>query len=274
MEADFSWMAWDWHPDIFFGLLLLQTAYMLGVGPLRKRYGWADSVDSRHVFQFTAGIVLLFLALHSPLHDLADNYLFTAHMVQHMLMILAAAPLLIMGTPGWLLRPLLSPPLVAKVASVLTRPLVAFLVFNGSLAFWHLEPLFDSALNNHGVHVVEHLSFIFTGLIVWWPILSPMHEFPRLNYPGQMLYLFLLSFLPAVLGAFITFTKGIMYPLYAEAPRVYDISPILDQQMAGLLMKTLGAVVYIAILIVIFFKWYSEEEEKDRTESASGELVS
>ena len=264
--GEFSWLAWEWHPDIFIGLLLLEAAYVYGVGPLRRRYGWADRVEAKHLVLFTLGVLTLFIALVSPLHDLGDAYLFSAHMTQHMLMILVAAPLLLMGTPDWLLRPLLSHDIVMKGGTFLRKPLVAFVIFNGTLALWHLPTLYGLALHNHGVHIVQHLSFIFTGLLVWWPILSPLRELPRLNYPLQMLYLFLLSFLPAVVGALITFTGSVIYLWYDQAPRVYDISPLVDQQMAGLLMKTLGTIVYISFLITVFFKWYNQEEEEARAE--------
>ena len=114
-------------------------------------------------------------------------------MVQHLLLALVVAPLLIMGTPGGMLRPALALRGVGPVARWLTAPAHCFAIFNVVLAAWHLPPLYNYALAHHPVHIVQHLMFMAASVLMWWPVLSPLPELPRLSYPGQMLYLFLLS---------------------------------------------------------------------------------
>jgi putative membrane protein len=269
--ATFSWSHWHIHPSITLGVLLLAGGYLAGVGPLRQRYGWAERQDLRRGLVFGLGLLLLFLALQSPLHDLGDDYLFSAHMSQHMVLILAVAPLLLLGTPGWLLRPLLRRRPVIAVMRWATRPVTAIILFNLTLLLWHLPGPYESALELRGIHVVEHMLFLGTALLLWWPVLSPSEELPRLGPPGQMLYLFVQSLLPAVLGAFITFTTDQLYDFYAEAPRVYGISPVTDQQLGGLIMKIPGSLVFWGTITVIFFSWAAREEAAEAAEKEQSE---
>ena len=174
------------------------------------------------------------VALVSPLHELGDNYLFSAHMVQHLLMTLVAPPLLLLGTPAWLIRPLLSGARVLRVARFLTLPVVAFVLFNTVFALWHVPALYDLALRELGIHILEHLMFLGAGAIMWWPILSPLPELPRPQYLVQMLYLFVQPTVPSVLGALITFSGSVLYDWYAEAPRLWEISAIRTSRSAAL----------------------------------------
>ncbi|MBW8769528.1 MAG: cytochrome c oxidase assembly protein, partial [Gemmatimonadetes bacterium] len=142
---------------------------------------------------FFGALTLIFLSLNGWLHDLSDGYLFSAHMVQHLVLTLVAPPMLIMGTPGWMLRPALRWRGVGPVARWLTAPSHCFIIFNVVLAAWHLPPMYEYAMAHHPVHIVQHLCFMTAAVLMWWPVLSPLPELPRLSYPGQMLYLFLLS---------------------------------------------------------------------------------
>ena len=242
----------------------------MGVGPLRRRFGLAEGIASSRVFLFLAGVLILFVALLSPLHELGDNYLFSAHMVQHLLLMLVVPPLLLWGTPSWLLRPLMRSPPVLGIARFLTRPVAAFVLFNAVLVLWHLPGLYDLALRERDIHILEHMMFIGASVIMWWPILSPLRELPRPPYLVQTLYLFLLPTVPAIVGAFITFSDGIVYTWYAEAPRVWDISAHTDQQFGGLIMWVPGGLVFFLALVITFLIWaYQEESEgrRQRTQS-------
>ena len=117
-------------------------AYLLGVGPLRRHFGWAQRVGAGQVTLFLIGVLVIVIALLSPLHDLGDSYLFSAHMVQHLLLTLVAPPLLLMGTPPWLIRPLLTGPRVLRAARFLTLPVVAFVLFNMVFVFCGTCPRF------------------------------------------------------------------------------------------------------------------------------------
>ena len=207
-------------------------------------------------------LLTLFLSLNGWLHDLSDSYLFSAHMVQHLLLTLVVAPLLIMATPGWMLRPALRSRAVQAVAGWMTHPFRAFAIFNVVMAAWHLPPLYNLAMAHHNVHIVQHLMFLVAAVLMWWPILSPLPELPRLPYPLQMLYLFLMSIPMSIVAVYIAYADAVLYPAYATAPRVWGISPMQDQLIGGLIMWIPGGLFFFAIISVIFFKWQQHEGDE------------
>jgi putative membrane protein len=253
---------WQWNldPALLAGIAGVTAIYLVALGPRRDRFPGAAPVGRGRVTAFLAGLVTAALALVSPLHVLGERYLLTAHMVQHLLLTLVVPPLLLLGTPGWLLRPLLRLPYVRPLASFLTSPVVAFLLFNGTFALWHAPALYDLALRVEWVHILEHQSFTLTALLSWWPVLSPLPELPRLSRPAQVLYLFLQSLPPTIIGALITFASAVLYPTYAAAPRLFGLSPLDDQQLAGLIMWVPGALVYLLALSIVFIAWLEGEE--------------
>lgn len=259
-SADFSWASWHGHPSVIAGLLVLTGGYLLGVGPLRRRFGWAPAVEARQVMLFLIGMLLVFVALLSPLHELGDNYLFSAHMVQHLVLTLVVPPLLLIGTPAWLLRPVLSFPGVFKVARYVTKPVIAFVLFNAVFAAWHVPAFYDLALRELEIHILEHLMFLSVGVVLWWPILSPLPELPRATYLVQTVYLFVQPTVPAILGAMIAFSDTVLYEWYEAAPRIWSISAIDDQQVGGLIMWVPGGLVFLLTLVVVFLVWAGKEE--------------
>ena len=263
------WTQWHSHPDALIGLALLEGAYLLGVGPLRERYNLADSVDPRQVATFTAGVLTIFVALLSPIHDLSNTYLFSAHMVQHVLLTLVAPPLLILGLPDWLIRPLLRPNWAFRLMRYGTHPVVAFATFNVIFSLWHIPALYESSVANHGVHVLEHILFMAAAVLMWWPLASNMPELPRLSYPQQIAYLFLLSIAQLIIFAPITFSREPLYQHYAEAPRIWSISAVVDQQVGAIIMKIGGGAIFIVLIIVAFFRWFNREANAGMPEPSS-----
>ena len=261
-SADFSWTVWNADWSVVIGLLILGGAYLYGAGPLRERFGWAEYVEPGKVAAFFGGLLVIFLALVGPLHELAENYFFTAHMTQHLLLQLAMPPLLILGTPNWLLRPLLRSPRVVRMGRLLVHPVTAFALFNAVLVGWHLPPLYDLALKHHNLHIAQHFIFMVTAVIAWWPLLSPLPELPRPHPSVQMVYLFAQSVPMGFLGAIITFAGEPTYTFYAEAPRLWGISALVDQQLGGVLMKSAAGVVFLVALSVVFFTWFAREERE------------
>ena len=262
------WTHWHAHPDVLIGLAALQGAYLLGVGPLRARHRLADQHDPRQTATFTAGVLVIFVALLSPIHEISDRYLFSAHMLQHVLLTLVAPPLLLLGTPDWLIRPLLRPNWSFRLARLATHPISAFVLFNVAFSVWHIPALYDISVTNHGVHVAEHLLFIATAVLLWWPIASSMPELPRLSYPSQIGYLFLLSIAQIIVFAPVVFSKQPLYDYYVSAPRLWDISPLVDQQVGAIIMKMGGGVLFLTLIVVLFFRWFNQEEKRraDRQE--------
>jgi putative membrane protein len=204
---------------------------------------------------FYTALALIFLSLNGWLHDLSDGYLFSAHMVQHLVLTLVAPPVLVMGTPGWMLRPALRWPVVGPLARWVTTPARCFAIFNLVLVTWHLPPVYDLAMRHHAVHIVQHLCFMTAAVLMWWPVLSPLPELPRLSYPGQMLYLFLMTIPMSLVAICIGYADTLLYPFYASAARLWGITPMQDQMIGALIMWIPGGLFFFAIISVVFFRW-------------------
>lgn len=252
----------NWHPDVLLVLSGLEAAYLWLLARYRPTPRSAESRLGRRVLLFSIGVLVLAIAEGPPLHDLSEQYLLSAHMLQHLLIQMAAVPLLLLGTPAWLLRPLLELTGSLGLLRALTRPLVAFGVFGLTLALWHVPELYDLALRQHPVHIVQHATFFVAAVLMWWPLVSPLPEAPPASYPVQMLYLFVVSTVPAIIAAFLTFSEEVLYPTYSAAPRLLALTPLADQQLAGLAMKLLGSVVLWLVLGTIFFRWYRHDQQE------------
>lgn len=256
-SASLSWTSFSVHPSTVVGLLALGALYWW-----RARAGarsGAPPLGRARPTMFAAAVVTMFLSLNGWLHDLSDSYLFSAHMLQHLLLAFAVAPLLVMGTPGWMLRPALRHRAVARAARALTRPKVCFAVFNVVMAAWHVPVLYNTAMAYHPIHIVMHLTMLAAAVMMWWPVLSPLPELPRLAYPMQMLYLFLMTIPMSIIAVCIAYSGHVLYPAYASAPRVVDLSPMQDQLIGGLLMWVPGGLYFFIVISVIFFRWQQAE---------------
>jgi len=214
---------------------------------------------------FVTGLLVMLGSLNGPIHDLSDNYLFSIHMAQHLLLTMVLPPLLIAGTPGWLIDAAARPPLVRGVARFLTHPVVAGVLFSAVLLVWHTADAYDLMMRNHDVHVVTHLMFMVTAVLLWWPVTSPSATLPRLGPGIGMLYLFLAQIPMQILGAIITFADTPLYPWYSTAPRTWGLSPLDDQKLGGLLMWIPGNLWIWGAMSVLFFAWVKREREEDGT---------
>jgi putative membrane protein len=254
----YEW-SWSLHPSVIIGTGLLGALYFYGIGPLRRRQGWPP--PSRwQILSFCAALLVLLVSLNGPVHDLSDYYLFSMHMVQHLVLTLLFPPLLLAGIPPWLLRPLLVRPSVLRIARFLTRPWAAAILFSVSIAVWHLSPFYDLMMRSHEVHIATHLLFMVTATLMWFPVMSPAPELPRLPSGIAMLYLFLVGIPMQIVAALITFSDEVLYPWYVAAPRTWGLSPLDDQQLGGLLMWVPGNLWLFAAIGVLFFRWAREEE--------------
>lgn len=261
------------HPSTVVGIVGLAALYEARAPAARRaaktgQDGGSTPRPSQRV-AFYVALLVMFLSLNGWLHDLSDSYLFSAHMVQHLMLALVVAPLMIMGTPGAMLRPVLRVPGMTPLARWLTAPTHCFAIFNVVVAGWHLPPLYNYALAHHPVHIAQHLMFLVASVIMWWPVLSPLPELPRLSYPGQMLYLFLLTIPMAIISVYISYADTILYPLYSSAPRIWGITPMNDQLIGGLIMWIPGGLYFFTIISVVFFRW----QQRDGVETRAGAQV-
>ncbi len=255
-----SW--WMIEPPITIGVILACALYLYAVGPLRRRFGWAERVERQQVIMFFLAMLIVFGSLQGPLHELSDYYSFSAHMVQHLLVTLIMPPLLLKGIPEWLINPVLRARFVLPIARFVTGPFIAFALFNIIFSLWHVPAFYQRALGDPAVHSLEHILFMGTGILTWWPIFSPTSLLPRLSEPWQMFYLFAQSLIPTVLGALITFADFVMYPFYAAAPRIIALPPLEDQQIAGLIMWLGGAAIVLFVLTIRFFRWMERDADE------------
>lgn len=257
---------WEFHlhPDVWLLMGGLLAGYMAATevwGPRVTEPG-VPAATTKQKSMFVAGILVLWLAADWPMHDISEGYLFSVHMLQHLLFSFVAPPLILLGIPKWLLRKLFSPPLLMKALRRLTRPLVAIVLFNGFIAISHWPELVNLSLRVEPVHFLVHLVLVLTSLLMWWPVVDPLPEMARLSTPAKMLYLFLQSIIPTVPASFLTFSSGVVYKFYASVPHPW-IDAVNDQQIAGLIMKLGGGALLWGIITVMFFKWSAREESPD-----------
>lgn len=249
--------AWHAHPDVWLLFGSIIAAYLIAGRRQARETG--GTVDARCTRFFLIGIAVLWIGADWPIHDLAERYLYSVHMTQHILFTLIAPPILIAGMPAWLLRRFLRPRAVATAFRFLTRPLVALIAFNSALLFVHWPAVVALSVRSEWSHFGLHVVLVSTALLMWWPVMSPLPEYPALPAPGQMLYLFLQSLAPTIPASFLTFGSRVLYPVYATFPRIWGIGARTDQLMAGLIMKLVGGAILWVFIQAIFFRWYRQE---------------
>ena len=255
--------AWHFHPDVLVLVALLFGGYLLALRHQSAKTG-TPAATRRQIVSFSAGVATLFVASTWPVHDLAERYLYSVHMVQHLLMTLIAAPLILLGTPTWLARTILSKGKTLPIVRTMSRPVPNLIQANLVLVLSHWPLIVRGTVEFHALHFVAHAVLLTSALVMWMPVASPLPEIPRLQPLLQMLYLFLQTIIPTIPASFLTFGRGLLYPVYGTFPRIWDISAITDQQVAGLIMK-IGAGSFLWVVItVIFFKWYAREEKKPK----------
>ena len=246
------------HPEVVLAAALAAALYA-------RALRWAPATRGQAA-RFVGALVAVVLALNGPLHDLSDWYLFSAHMVQHIVLTLVAPPLLLSGLPpamaDALLRPVLARPVTAAIARTLTRPLPAFALYAAGLIVWHFPAPYNAALERHGWHIVEHAVFMVTATLGWWPILSPSRALPALPYAAQLLYLFVFGMPMTVVAAMIASAEQVLYPFYEAAPRITALTPLADQQLGGLIMWVPSGLIPLAAFTIVFFRWVAAEADE------------
>lgn len=248
--------------EVVAGLVTLLVAYATALGSLGPTAPRPERVEPWRVLSFVGGLLTLFLALTGPLGDLAGIFLFSAHMVQHLILTLAVPPLLLFGTPGWMLRPLLHSRAVRRVAYSLTRAPIALAVFSLVLGAWHLPLLYNLSLAYPSAHALMHVTFVLSAALGWWPIMSPLAELPRPALPLQLLYVMALGMPMVVVAALVTLAPEMLYPHYAAAPRLWGLDPLQDQRVGGIIMWVPAHVVFVIPFTLIFFRWARAESDE------------
>ena len=260
-----DWSHWHNEPYLIGGLIFMAWAYALATGPFRQRIAPGTVYPRSQAWCFYSSVVLFYLAVGSPLDQVGERFLFSAHMLQHQILMYPSAILWVIGLPPWLVDWVAARSPLRQIGYFITRPIIAGLLYVIIQSVWHAPTLYDWALQNRFVHVLEHLTFYGSSVIYWWPLLSPSKIWPPVRYPTQMLYLLAVMIGLIPLAAFITFANDVLYPTYEFAPRlVAGFSPADDQLLAGVMMKLGGVIVTFIAFATIFYRWYQDTERSSR----------
>lgn len=255
LHHDVVGIGWTWEPSVLIGIALLTLGYFFVGRNLRQRHpGQPWSVWRRMAFH--AGTALVFIGLSSPLDALGDHYLFSAHMTQHLLFLFASPLLWLIGIPSWAAEAVLPDGRVRRWIRTLCQPAIAGLLWVGVMWLWHIPQFYDASLENEGLHIFEHLTFLAVSTIGWWPVFGPYPaEIRREPILSQALYLFFVSLPCTALAAILTLSPRLLYPFYAQAPRLFGWTPLFDQQLGGLLMWLPGDMFLMGAAISVLIQW-------------------
>ncbi|HRE80842.1 MAG TPA: cytochrome c oxidase assembly protein [Opitutaceae bacterium] len=260
-----DWRHWHNEPYLVGGLILLGWAYTLFCGPLRSLFGSDLPYPKAKAIAFYSALVIFYLAVGSPLDQVGERYLLSAHMIQHQLLLYPAAILFLCGLPSWLFSSLLRSTSRQRFFRLITHPISCALIYISVLSAWHVPAIYDWALQDKIVHVIEHLMFFVAALFYWWPLLSPAREIPPIKPGAQILYLLAVTIGMTPLFAFLAFSEEILYPTYEFAPRLFaDFDPAEDQLLGAAIMKLGGMAVTFCALAFAFYRWYVTSDSLGR----------
>jgi len=249
----------EWHPEVLalIAFLIGSYTYLVRViGPAAVRAG-ERPISRRNMWCFVAAMVLLWSASDWPIHDIGEGYLYSAHMLQHMMLTYLLPPLALLATPEWLLRVLIGNGRMYRSVRWLCHPVVAGVVFNVAVMVTHVPGVVNASVGSGPLHYSLHLMAVMSALLMWMAVCGPIPEF-HIGTGAKMIYLFLQSVVPTVPAAWLTFAEGTVYRHYGEqAVRVWGLTVSEDQQIAGAVMKTGGSLFLWSIIVWMWFKRFS-----------------
>ena len=269
-DADELWSAWSFDPVVVAMLIASAGIYTIGIGKLWRESGRGSAISVRGAICYGLGWLSLVLALISPIHSWGE-VLFAAHMTQHEMLMLISAPLIVLGRP--LIAAMWAMPrawrlvvgagvrydTISRTWGFFTGPTVAFIVHGLALWVWHIPLLFQATLESDVIHTLQHASFLGSALLFWWAIIYGKRGVA--SYGAGVLYLFVTSIHSGILGAFLTFTRRLWYPIYAPTAAEWGLTPIEDQQLGGLIMWVPAGIVYIIAALFMFAAWINASEK-------------
>jgi cytochrome c oxidase assembly factor CtaG len=267
--------SWTFDPWIIIPLLLTAGVYLRGWRELHRRLPGRFALWRLIAFQ--AGLLTIFLAVASPLHPLGE-LLLQFHMIQHLVLMMVAPPLLLLGAPllpllRGLPRPVLqrglglffSSRVLQRLGQFLTHPIVCLIAFTVSNVAWHLPVLYELALRSDFWHNAQHICFLGTGLLFWWPVVQPWPS--RLRWPRWTMipYLLIADIQNTALSAFLIFSERVLYPNYAAVPRLWGISVLDDQATAGAIMWVPGSLIFLIPVAILVIRWLDSRQGPSMT---------
>jgi putative membrane protein len=252
-----------WTLPVPLDLVLILEAFLYLRGWIHLRLSGVNVIPSWRAASFLLGLFLIWLAIGSPLAAF-DEQLLTVHMVQHLLLMTLAPPLILLGAPVMpllhglprrfvqiYLAPLFRFPPVQRIGRLFSHPAFCWFAAAAALVGWHIPYAFTLGLQSETWHVVEHSCFLVAGFLFWWPVIQPWPSVPHWPRWSILLYLFLATLPCDILSAYLTFCDRVVYPVYLNTPRRFALSPLADQQCAGALMWTCITIVYLVPAVIL-----------------------
>ena len=258
-SADF----WRWqpHPEVWVLLAGLVGLYVYALRSLGPRVVPAGQpvVTAAQKRWFALGMAMLWVASDWPVHDIAEEYLYSVHMLQHMVLTFFLPPVMLLATPEWLARIVIGDGAIGRAFLKIARPIPAAVIFNAVQLLTHWQGIVNASVSNGLLHYALHTLVVVTALAVWMPVVSPLPEY-RISVPAQCIHLFLTSIVPTIPAAWLALAEGTLYEAYDTPARLFGISVTADQQIAGLFMKLGGGVFLWIVIVTLFFRWSAKQD--------------
>ncbi len=267
-----------WSPELIVFTILLAVLYLLAVGRFRIHFADAAPVPPGKKLLFLTGLVLLYFGLGSPL-NVVGHYMFSVHMVQQCVLYLIMPPLLLLGTPDWLLRPVFRKKPVQRLMRVFTNPFLGLLLFNSLFSLYHLPAILDEVMQSAALVNLSHLVLLGAAFVMWLPVVCPLPELDKLTELRKLGYMFANGVLLTPACALIIFAGAPVYATYLDGPTllctpffsttadipklITGLSTLEDQQLGGVLMKLLQEFTYGTVLVYNLRKWFNREKDAD-----------
>lgn len=233
------------------------------IQPKAIRAGYAPITRSQKRW-YVAAVVTMWISSDWPMHDIAERYLYSVHMVQHLLLAMIIPAMFVLATPHWLIELVVGPnPRLWEGLRRLVHPLTGIIVFNATTALLHWSVLVKLSVENGGLHFALHLLVFLAGLTMWMPVIGPIEEW-HLGPIGKLLYLFSMTIVPTVPGGWLVFAEDVVYPSYDTAFRAFGLSALADQQLAGAIMKLVGGFFLWVVIAILWFRYAGQAEEEAR----------
>jgi putative membrane protein len=260
-----------WRYQLHLEVWLL-TAFLIGsyiyvvrvLGPRAVPVG-EPIVTRRQLTCFIAGILIMLLSTDWPMHDIAEEYLYSVHMFQHMALTYFMPPLVVLATPEWFVRTLVGNGRAYRALRFFTFPVRAGLLFNLGVVISHIPGVVNASVSNGPLHYFVHVLLVLTSILMWMPVCGPLKELQMAPMP-KMIYLFLNSVVATIPAGWLTFAEGVVYKHYNIPTRVWGVSVSNDQQIAGAIMKLGGSIFLWTIIVAMFVKHFVKtfrDENKD-----------
>jgi putative membrane protein len=249
---------YQWHPEVWVLVAFLTGAYIYMVrviGPRAVPAG-QPAVSRFNIGCFVGAMLMLWIASDWPMHDIGEEYLYSAHMLQHMMLSYFLPPLVLMATPEWLLRVLVGEGRLYRVIAFLCKPVIAAVLFNAVIIVTHIPGVVSASVENGPLHYSLHFAVVMASLLMWMPVVGPFPEL-QMTAIGKCIYLFLQSLVPTIPAAWLTFADGAVYETYDQPVRVWGLTVQADQQLAGAIMKTGGGIFLWTVIVYLFFRRFA-----------------